>query len=190
MVDDVNPSPAGRRQPGASTAERGPLGLSGSDVERLFGAEGAKLRGAVSCRIGDVEEAADIVQDAFARLLQARPSEALRTPAAYLRRIVRNLLQDRSKRAEHRFVVRGAYLTEKDMPSMPPEQEWGLEAEDLRNRYEAAIAALSPRTREVFLLHRVEELRYRDIAAQLSISVATVEYHMARALTLLDEALD
>lgn len=44
------------------------------------------------------------------------------------------------------------------------------------------LAALSPRTREVFLMHRVDGLKYREIAAQLGISQSAVEKHIAKAV--------
>ncbi len=49
--------------------------------------------------------------------------------------------------------------------------------------------ALTPKTREVFLLHRAQELSYKEIAAKLEISISTVEYHMARALVHIGRAL-
>jgi RNA polymerase sigma factor (sigma-70 family) len=164
--------------------------LSSADLIRLFRTEQPSLSRAVRRRIGDAEDAADIVQDAFARLLQARPAAALRAPRAYLQRIVSNLLRDRHKRAETRLVDRNAVWTAAELATVPAEQGWAIEAKELMTAYAAAVAALSPRTREVFLMHRVEELRYRDIAERLGITVATVEYHMARALAHLDKALD
>ena len=167
-----------------------PSCLSRADLAKLFRSEQPSLARAVRRRIGDADEAADLVQDAFARLLQARPAAALRAPKAYLQRIISNLLRDRYKRAENRFLVRTAEGAEPALAVVPPEQTWAIEAKDLMTAYAAAVAALTPRTREVFLMHRVEELRYREIAERLGITVATVEYHMARALAQLDEALD
>jgi RNA polymerase sigma-70 factor (ECF subfamily) len=75
------------------------------------------------------------------------------------------------------------------LPSVAPEQEDALEVEDLHRQYRDAVQHLTPRTREVFILHRVDELTYTEIAARLGISVSTVEYHIMRALVHLDEAL-
>jgi RNA polymerase sigma factor (sigma-70 family) len=166
-----------------------PSGLSGEELSDLFRTQRSRLCRAVRHRVGDVEEAADLVQDAFVRLAQARPAGVLRAPQAYLQRIVGNLLRDRAKRARHRIVVVDEALSAGREPAADPEQEWNLEVNDLRASYTAALAELTPRTREVFLLHRVEELRYRDIAERLGITVPTVEYHMARALGHLDKAL-
>ena len=45
----------------------------------------------------------------------------------------------------------------------------------------AGLEALSPRVREVFLLHRLEGLSYQQIAQQLTLSPSTVEKHIAKA---------
>lgn len=178
------PASASRDTPAADTA------VGSGELGRLFERERGRLHRTISRRVGDAEDAADMVQDAFARLAQVGRFSTLERPQAYLQRIVSNLLRDRFKRAENRFLVRGATLGDEQMPIAPPQQEWTIEADDLMDAYRAALAALSARTREVFLLHRVDELRYREIADRLDISVATVEYHMTRALTQLDEALN
>lgn len=54
---------------------------------------------------------------------------------------------------------------------------------------EQAIAALPDLYREVFVLVRVEELRYREVAALLDIPLGTVQSRLARATVLLQHAL-
>jgi RNA polymerase sigma factor (sigma-70 family) len=56
-------------------------------------------------------------------------------------------------------------------------------------RVEAAIASLPPITREVFILHRFDDLGYERIARRLEISVEEVTTHMAAAILQLDRAL-
>jgi RNA polymerase sigma-70 factor (ECF subfamily) len=47
------------------------------------------------------------------------------------------------------------------------------------------MAQLTPRVREVFMMHRVEGRAYSEIARALGISVSTVEKHMMAALRFL-----
>jgi hypothetical protein len=48
--------------------------------------------------------------------------------------------------------------------------------------YDAAMKALSPLPRAVFLLHRLDDLPYREIGARLSITASVVEASFVRAL--------
>ncbi len=72
----------------------------------------------------------------------------------------------------------------------PATQEWNLEAADLLELYEKAVDAMPLKTRRVFLMHRVDELSYREIHEQLGISIATVEYHMMKALGQIAKVVD
>jgi RNA polymerase sigma-70 factor (ECF subfamily) len=63
------------------------------------------------------------------------------------------------------------------------------EAGELHDAIRVAIAALPPRTREVFLMSRERNLRYSEIAELLGVSVKAVEANMSRALRQLRDGL-
>jgi RNA polymerase sigma-70 factor (ECF subfamily) len=158
------------------------------DTDALYRREATRLARFFRRRIA--EEPQDLVHDAFVRLLTATTARPVpERPAAYLQRIARNLLVDCARRA----AVRG-----KTVPLQPdnaalayaPEQTHAIEVEDVRRQYRAAVDALPPRTREVFLLHRVDELTYRQIAERLGIGIRTVEWHIAEALVRIGESLE
>ena len=48
---------------------------------------------------------------------------------------------------------------------------------------------MPPKTRRVFLMRRVRRMSYKEIAAALGITVATVDYHLVRALALCRAAI-
>ena len=56
-------------------------------------------------------------------------------------------------------------------------------------RLVAAIDALPPRTREIFVAHRNEDMSYSAIAAMLGITVSAVEKHIMAALRQLSATL-
>jgi RNA polymerase sigma-70 factor (ECF subfamily) len=62
-------------------------------------------------------------------------------------------------------------------------------ASELESRIYSAMEALPEQCRLVFKLSRFEELRYQEIADQLSISIKTVENHMGKALKIMREQL-
>lgn len=109
--------------------------------------------------------------------------ERIENPAAYLSRVTRNMLINRARKRQRGLTVFFPLDEERTAPTAP-EQTWRIEAMDLQRLYRRTVRAMRPKTRRVFVMHRVHRLTYRQIAQEVGISVATVEYHMARALTL------
>ncbi|NMN06755.1 MULTISPECIES: RNA polymerase sigma factor [unclassified Novosphingobium] len=145
----------------------------------LYHEEAPKLRSFLRRRIWLEDDRDDLVQEAFTRLAASRSASAWSNPGAYLQGIVRHLLADR--------VRSWAKSQSLDPASCPIPQnvagpDEAAELNQMRERYRVAIDGLPPRTKEVYLLHRVEELGYRQIAEQLSISIRTVEWHVAEAI--------
>ena len=145
-------------------------------------AEHARLLRYFNRRVGR-DAAPDLVQEVFARLLGCGALERIESPAAYLTRIARNLLIDRARRKKREHPIFYSLDEEHDAPASA-EQTWRIEAMDLLRLYRQAVRAMSPKTRRVFLMHRLRRLTYKQIAEALDISIPTVEYHIMRALAL------
>lgn len=172
--------------PPASGDERSRLTVA--DMALLYREERPRLIRYLRAYLRDPDDILDLVQETFSRLIRTAPALPSHAPAAYLRRTARNLLIDRWRRANSRPMLRS--LDQERALGVPAEQSWRLEAEQARRGYEDALGRLPARTREIFLLHRVDKWPHRAIAAHFGISVAGVEYHMARALTQIARALD
>jgi len=153
----------------------------------LYRAEAPGLLRYFERRTGERHAAPDLVHDAFARLAGIGALSDLANPAAYLQRIARNLLVDRARR---RIAPAALVSLEEWDGETPAVQEDGLLAQDLLQQYEDAIAGLPERTRTIFLLHRADDLTYRQIAKRVGVTVWTVEYHMKRAILHLARMLD
>ncbi len=63
------------------------------------------------------------------------------------------------------------------------------EAGELEQRFQRALDELPGQCKSIFQLSRFSELKYREIAEQLGISVKTVESQMSKALKLLRHKL-
>ncbi|WP_067736080.1 RNA polymerase sigma factor [Novosphingobium naphthalenivorans] len=128
------------------------------------------------------EHASDIVQQIFLRLAGQgdRQSCDIEKPDAFLRQAARNLIRDEA-RASHRKSA-GLHVCADDVPLAGHDPVAALEARDMVHRLEQAVARLEPRTREIFLAHRIDGLSYREIAAHTGLSIKTVEKHMSRAI--------
>ncbi len=157
-------------------------------LDLLYRSQAPGLRRRLRARLGSSEDANDLVHDAFARLAGAQPRGGLRDHAAFLNRIVRNLLIDRSRRLKTR--APHIALDDRLEIAVSADQADAFDLEQMRKRYRDAVALLPERMRLVFTLHRIEGLGYREIADRLDISVRTVEWHIAEAIVRITRTLD
>ena len=139
-------------------------------------------------RLHDVDLARDVAQEAFihvwSRRRDWRPQGYTR---AYLYRIVRNLVIDEQrKRAVRRRWRRRQKRLGAPGPATPVEE---LEMKMLIEAYEAAVASLPPRRREVFELVFERGLTHAEAAAVMDISIPTVANQMTSALKTVRKAI-
>lgn len=138
-------------------------------------------------RVGDPAEADDLTQEAFARLLRQPRSQAVADSRAFVFRIAINLLRDRARR----LAVRNS-VTLVDLGSAPVNEltaefvedrhpERVLLAKEDVGRLVHVLGELDERTRDIFILFRLEKMKQRDIAALYGISRSTVEKIIMRA---------
>jgi RNA polymerase sigma-70 factor (ECF subfamily) len=128
----------------------------------------------------------DSVQTAFLRLQSYQRASIVQNPAAFLVQTAINAWRD-----EYRH---NSFLQKIDLGNVGSELESGAPLQDeviiARERLKricVGLEHLPSRTREVFLLHRVEEMKCKDIARHLGISHSAVEKHIAKALRFLTE---
>jgi RNA polymerase sigma-70 factor (ECF subfamily) len=125
-------------------------------------------------------DAEDLLHTAFLRLEQYRAQHAVEDPAAFLIQTAVNIGVDVQRR--ERFTAGESVETQCfAMVDPAPLQDEVIEARARLQRVTEGLARMSPRTRQVFLLHRIDGLKYRDIAERLEISQSAVEKHIAKA---------
>ncbi len=124
-----------------------------------------------------------MVQDVFARIVGRDSVEPVEHLGGYVLKTASSVMADwvrrRSSREAALHVAFDADLHGEH--DINPERVLGGK-EDL-HAATAALLSLPERTRTVFLLHRLEGRKYRDIAAHIGISVSAVEKHMVRAIS-------
>lgn len=152
----------------------------GATFEALYHSEYWRLLRKLRRKVGP-DEAPDLVQEVFARFLRRGALDRVENPAAYLSRITRNLLIDRARRKQRGMPIFFPFDDERGASSRP-DQTWRIEAAGLARLYRQTVRAMPPKTRRIFLMCRGKRMRYSDIAAELGVSVATVDYHMVQAL--------
>ena len=158
------------------------------DVTRLR----AELVGYLRRRGQPLDDAEDLVQEAFARFHRAghRAEDVDARPLLFV--ISKNLLKDLWKatnRERARVVGQDVDVAAwESAPSEAPAADRSSIAREELAGVAEAIRALPPRCRDAFLLHRFENLSYRQIAERLGVSVSMVEKHLAEALRRLKAA--
>lgn len=149
---------------------------SGFKAFYLEYAEG--LRNFMYYKTGDIQQAEDLMQEAFVRLWQKRTEIQPEKAKSFLFTVANNLFLDKVR---HQKVVRNFELEPRsDRDKESPEYQ--MEVQEFKKQLEEALANLSEGSREVFLMNRLEDLPYREIAERLGISQKAVEKRMSKAL--------
>jgi len=132
------------------------------------------------------DEAEDLVQEAFVRLLTyIDRGERVLEPEAFIARAAINLSVDRSRR-ERAHLYDGRAVEELDLPALAPNPEEELESQQCVQRAQRILdAQLGERARRVFFLHCFEGMTYDEIAKQIKMSRRTVEKDLAKAINVL-----
>jgi len=131
--------------------------------------------------------AEELSQDVFLELWRRRDSLAPDSSVAgYLMQAARNRALNHLR---HLQVQRKSAVYVEALSEPAEQADAETQAGELQDAIRDAIAALPPRTREVFLMSRERNLRYGEIAEALGISVKAVEANMSRALRQLREKL-
>jgi len=134
------------------------------------------------------EEAENLTQDVFLNLWEnCHKVEKDSSIKSYIFTIAYNSAISiiRKKARESEFVE---YLKSVQEINVEP-VDVVLEYNELTNKLDEIINTLPKRQKEVYLLHKVEALKYNEIAERLHISVNTIENHMSRALRTIREKL-
>jgi RNA polymerase sigma-70 factor (ECF subfamily) len=127
-------------------------------------------------------DAADLMHEAFVRVLCLSDGYELHRPRPFLFRIAKNLILDHFK-ASHNTSCRifeNSDLSEHSVCNLTPEVT--VYAQQRLNALQQAIDELPPRCKQVFLLHKFEHHSHAAIAEMLDISTNMVEKHIIRAL--------
>jgi RNA polymerase sigma factor (sigma-70 family) len=130
-------------------------------------------------KLGNREQAADLAHDTFERILRAGVPQA-DEPRAYLRVVARRLAADHYRRSALEQAYLEALACEPDVDAPAPEVR--LMVLESLAAVSRIIDGMGPRTRQIFLLSRLDGLTYPEIAAALRISPKTVQNAMSRAM--------
>ena len=136
-------------------------------------------------RSGNEELASDIAQEAFIKIWEKQFDYENKKIKSLLYKISGDMFISHIRKEK----VASEYLKEIKFSFNEDNTGDSLEYNELKQTYEKALAKLNEKQRTVFLMSRIEELKYKEIAERLDISVKAVEKRMSIALAELKIAM-
>jgi len=148
-------------------------------VDGLFRAHNAWLTGWLRRRLGCPHSAADLAQDTFIKVLDARDTQQIVEPRAFLTTIARRVLCNHYRRQD---LERAYYQALSELPESvaPSEEERAIILETLVE-LDQLLDGLPGPVKSAFLMSQVDGLSHGEIASALGISIATVKRHLNKA---------
>ena len=155
------------------------------NFDTLFNAHFESARNYLYYKCGDLQQAEDIVQDAFVKLWKQCADIIYSTAKSLIFKMCSNALLNEF--AHKKVVLRYEAIPREDKDHESP--DFVLETEEFRIKLEQAISKLSDKEREVFLLSRIDKKTYKEIAEITNITVKAVERRMSNAFINLRKLL-
>lgn len=144
----------------------------------LFHSHAESVINFIYYKSGNYSGAEDLMQDTFAKLWKQCAKVTIDKAKSFLFTVANNafLNQVKHQKIVLKFEKRGHSQSTNETP------QYLLEEAEFKEKLEKAIAALPEGQRVVFLMNRIDKMKYREIAEKLNLSVKAVEKRMHKAL--------
>ncbi len=159
-------------------------------LTRVFTDEAPALRGFFARR-GANDEAEDLVQETYLRLLRAHQGggERIANPEAYLYTVATNLAREQAARRQRSPVPIEDVEQVAALMTSPEGVEDATDRAQRRQHMQALLAGLPARTRAVLVMQYRDGLTYRQIAERMGVSPHMVKKHVVRGLAVCRRAV-
>lgn len=161
-------------------------GLDNVGFEQLFDAYCDELRHYIFYKSGDEEVAEDIVQDAFLKIWEMRATVRPETARALLYTIATNQFANKYKRQKLKFKFQQTIVEDRTFET----PEFEMEVKEFDRKLQRVLSELGEKSRTVFLMNRMDQMTYNEIANNLNISVKAVEKRMKKALEFVRKEIE
>jgi RNA polymerase sigma factor (sigma-70 family) len=157
-------------------------------ISRLFSEHNESLIQFLATRLRSVQEAKEVAQEAYVRLLSLEDSGAVSFLRAFLFKTAANLAVDRirSRNRQQQALDAGLCDESREAPTPDREAASAQEVEIVRR----LIGELPPKCRHAFLMHRVHGAEFSQIAQEMGLSERMVRHYVLRAVLYCRAGLD
>lgn len=156
-------------------------------IETLFRRYEGELTRLAVMLLHDEQDAQDVVQEVFARILDGDTTLTAATAKAYLTRSVRNRCLNAMRNRSIQQRASRLYLLDRDgLPAdvgVPDEEQLAV-------LWQGVEGLMPPVLREVVVMHFSEGLKFREIAVRMQVSETTVYKYLRRAMQQLRQYLN
>lgn len=153
--------------------------------EWIYNAYSLTLRNFIYYKCGDLQQAEDIVQNAFLKLWKNCASIIFDKSKSFLYTVAKN--EFLNEVAHKKIELQHQVHLVKDSTNITP--EFLLEEQEFLAKLKRVIANLPEKQREVFLLSRIDKKKYSEISEIVGITVKAVEKRMSLALVILRDQI-
>jgi len=160
--------------------------LTKQEFKEIFDKHFDGVRNYVYYRSGDTELATDIAQETFLRLWEKQFDASDGKIKGLLYKIAHDMFISHYRK--QKTALNFKLNINPEPTGENPEEK--IHFEELSNRYDSALQQLPEKQRTVFLMSRMDNLKYREISEALGISAKAVEKRMKLALEHLKKALN
>jgi RNA polymerase sigma-70 factor (family 1) len=161
-------------------------GIGQDEFDRIFLDWYSQLRNYIYYKSGDMQIAEDIVQDTFLKIWEKKESIRADTIKPLLYKIAGNLFLNR---LDHQK-VQLKFTTDHRVDQYTDPPDFELEMKEFDEMLQESLSLMDEKNRVVFLMNRIDDLTYREIALSLGLSEKAVEKRMGKAISFLKEKLD
>lgn len=123
------------------------------------------------------EDAEDLVQNSFIRLLKYEEMLQEETIRFFLYTITKNLIIDYFRKMKFRQQAGNQYVREECLTSVNSTEDY-INAHELQEAENVCVARLSKQQRLIYVMCNKNDMSIDEVAQQLSISKRTVESHL------------
>jgi RNA polymerase sigma-70 factor (ECF subfamily) len=159
--------------------------LTQAQFKEIFDTHFDSVRNYIWYRSGDTELATDVAQETFMKIWEKQPAIVGSKIKGLLFKIAGDLFISQYRKQKTAMNFKLNINTE--LTGQTPEDV--LQFEELSTQYNKALKQLPEKQRIVFLMSRIDEMKYHEIAENLGLSVKAVEKRMKHALDSLKQAL-
>jgi RNA polymerase sigma-70 factor (ECF subfamily) len=157
-------------------------------VERLFREHNEALIRFLQARVGSYQEAREVAQEAYVRLLSLDQPDAVSYLRAFLFKTAANIAIDRQRRDRTHDRAMELPLFNDFADTRTPERR--LASTETLNQLERLIAAMPAKCQQSFVLNQIYGVDTATVATELGLSESMVRRYVARALLLCRSQLD